>query len=85
VLVNKRGEVLKVLDQTLGLKGKALAFPDDMPLLGNLPELDSMAVVSVITALEERFGFAIEDDEISGDTFATVGAVVRFVEEKTSP
>jgi acyl carrier protein len=80
--VNNRVEVLKVLDQTLGLKGRALAFPDAMPLLGNLPELDSMAVVSVITSLEERFGFSIEDDEISGDTFATVGALVGFVEGK---
>jgi acyl carrier protein len=41
-----------------------------------------MAVVSVITALEERFGFAVDDDEIDGSTFATVGALVSFVDGK---
>ena len=41
-----------------------------------------MAVVSVITSLEERFGFQVEDDEIDGASFSTVGALVRFVERK---
>jgi len=51
-------------------------------LLGNLPELDSMAVVSIITALEEYYGFVVHDDEISGETFATLGSLVAFVEAK---
>ncbi len=54
-----------------------------MPLLGSMPELDSMAVVAVITALEDHFGFEVDDDEISADTFATVGTLAAFVEEKT--
>lgn len=80
--MNARAEVLKVLDDTMSLKGRAASFSDDVPLLGALPELDSMAVVTVITALEERFGFTVEDDEISGATFTTVGTLVRFVEGK---
>lgn len=75
-------EVLNVLERVLNLRGRAVAFGLGTPLLGNLPELDSMAVVSVITALEERFGFAVEDDEIDGATFATVGSLVSFVEGK---
>jgi acyl carrier protein len=54
----------------------------DTPLLGAIPELDSMAVVTVITTLEERFGFAVADDEIDGSTFATVGSLVAFVKTK---
>jgi acyl carrier protein len=54
----------------------------DTALLGAVPELDSMAVVSVITTLEERFGFAVADDEIDGSTFATVGSLVGFVQRK---
>ena len=80
--MNTRAEVLKVLDDTLSLKGRAAAFDDGVSLLGAVPELDSMAVVSLITALEERFGFTVEDDEISGATFATVGALVEFVQGK---
>jgi acyl carrier protein len=43
-----------------------------------------MAVVTVIAALEDRFGFVVADDEISADTFATFGALVQFVERKTA-
>ena len=76
-------EVLSLLDEVLGLDGRARSFTAETPLLGAIPELDSMAVVSLITALEERFGFAIDDDEISGETFATLGSVERFVAAKS--
>ena len=75
-------DVLKVLDEVLSLQGRALQFKPDTPLLGALPELDSMAVVALITALEDRFGFAIDDDEIDGSTFATVGSLAGFVNGK---
>ena len=74
--------VLAVLDQVLHLQGRSARFELHTPLLGTIPELDSMAVVGVITALEDRFGFAIDDDEIDGTTFATVGSLVAFVETK---
>ena len=41
-----------------------------------------MAVVALITTLEERFGFAVDDDDIEGSTFATVGSLTEFVEGK---
>ena len=75
--------VLKVLDDVLSLQGRAMRFRSDTPLLGGIPELDSMAVVGVITALEERFGIAIADDEIDGSAFATVASLVAFVDGKT--
>ncbi len=73
-------EVLSVLDETLSLDGRALSFELDTPLLGAVPELDSMAVVGLIHALEERFEFVSEDDDIDGSTFATVGSLVAYVE-----
>jgi acyl carrier protein len=51
-------------------------------LLGAIPELDSMAVATLITSLEEHFGFVVADDEIDGATFTTVGTLVDFVEAK---
>jgi len=74
-------EVVKVLEQTLNLKPTA-PMTVDTPLLGAIPELDSMAVVTVITTLEERFGFTVADDEIDGSTFATAGSLVAFVKSK---
>ena len=75
-------DVARVLDEVLSLNGRSAGFTRDTHLLGAIPELDSMAVVSLITALEEQFGVAINDDEIDGETFATVGSLANFVSEK---
>lgn len=80
--LNPLTEVLRLLDDTLSLGGRALKFQRETPLLGALPELDSMAVVSLMTALEEQLGISIDDDEVDGDVFATVGSLADFVGSK---
>lgn len=78
-------EVKNILGDVLSLPASTrAALTADSPLLGSIPELDSMAVVSVITALEEQFGIDIGDDDISASTFETVGSLAAFVEQKTS-
>lgn len=72
-------QVLRILDEVLCLNGRSAGFSCDTPLLGAVPELDSMAVVSLITALEEQLGVTMDDDEIDGATFASVGSLVDFV------
>jgi acyl carrier protein len=72
-------EIIHLLDDTLALGGRSSGFTRDTPLLGALPELDSMAVLAVLTALEERFGIVFDDDGISAAVFATVGSLVDFV------
>lgn len=80
--MNITHEVLSIIDDVLSLQGRAAGFSSDTPLLGAIPELDSMAVVALITSCEERFGIVIEDDEISSEIFATVGSMVDFVKSK---
>lgn len=75
-------EVLRVLDEVLSLGGRAAQFTRETPLLGAVPELDSMAVVSLITTLEDRFGIVVEDDDIDGSTFGTVGSLSDYIESK---
>ena len=75
-------DVLRLLDEVLSLQGRAAAFGRDTPLLGAVPELDSMAVLTLITTIEERFGLVIDDDDIDGDTFASVGSLVDFVDAR---
>jgi acyl carrier protein len=75
--------LLTLLDHALSLNGRGLAFTRESALLGSVPELDSMAVVTVLTALEEQYGFAADDDEINASTFATVGSLLDFVQSKT--
>jgi acyl carrier protein len=75
-------EVREILGSTLKLGNRTATLNAETPLLGNLPEMDSMAVVSIVTALEEHYGFTVDDDEISADTFATLGSLAKFVQSK---
>ena len=75
-------DVKEILRDSLQLGRRADNFNESTALLGNYPELDSMAVVTVVGALEEHFGIAIEDDEISAETFETVGSLCRLIEGK---
>jgi len=66
--------VRSVLRDALHLGDRASAG-SGQPADGGLPEFDSMAVVTVVTMLEDQFGITVADDELSADVFATV---VRF-------
>ena len=75
-----------VLADVLALKpATARGLGRSTPLFGDLPELDSMAVASVLTELEDRLGIVIDDDEVDGDLFATFGNLVDFVRAKAIP
>ena len=75
-------DVKAVVGMTLQLGSRVDSMGPGTPLLGAIPELDSMAVVTLITALEERFGITVEDDEVDAATFETLGSLARFVEQK---
>jgi acyl carrier protein len=75
-------EVKTLLIDVLNLGPAGAALTADSPLLGSLPELDSMAVVTLIGALEEHFGIVVDDDDISASTFATLGSLAAFVAER---
>lgn len=76
-------EIKTILADVLSLSPAAKAdLTEESGLLGSIPELDSMAVVSLITALEEQFGISVDDDEISASTFETVGSLRQFVADK---
>lgn len=75
-------EVKNILGDVLSLGAAKDALTEQSALLGSIPELDSMAVVQLITALEEHFGITVDDDEISASTFETLGTLAKFVEQK---
>jgi acyl carrier protein len=80
--VSTLDEIKSVLGRALQLGDKTARLDAATGLFGNIPEFDSMAVVTVVAAIEERFGIVIDDDEISADIFETVGSLSRFVEGK---
>jgi acyl carrier protein len=82
LVMSSLDQVKNILDSTLSLNGRAQGFDRNSALLGNIPELDSMAVVSLITTIEEQFGIIIDDDDVSAETFETLGSLTDFVDQK---
>jgi len=76
--------------QLISMLGEILSLPEsyiasmnrETPLMGEIPEFDSMAVVSVITTMEEQFGIEVDDEDISGETFESVGSLADYLDRK---
>ncbi|NEX64134.1 acyl carrier protein [Noviherbaspirillum galbum] len=75
-------DVRNMLADVLGLGDRKAHLDADSPLLGSVPELDSMAVISVIAAIEDWFGVTVDDDEINASVFRTLGTLAEFVDAK---
>lgn len=74
--------IREILRSTLQLGDRADLLEASSPLLGAIPEFDSMAVVTVLTMVEDEFGVSIDDDEVTADVFETVGDLADFVKQK---
>jgi acyl carrier protein len=73
-----------ILRDALNLESRAAALTPASGLLGAIPEFDSMAVVTVLTMIEDEFGITVGDDEVSADVFETLGTLAAFVDEKVA-
>lgn len=71
-----------ILESAIGKRAVPAQLNDATPLLGAIPELDSMAVLGILTQIQDDFGCQIDDDEVSGEIFQTFGDLKRFVESK---
>lgn len=71
------------LAETLGIDAKRVAaFDKDTLLFGALPELDSMAVATLLTDLEDRLGIVIDDDDLDAEAFESFGSLLAFLDQK---
>lgn len=80
--MSRLSEITLLLDHSLQLQGRGLQFTPSTRLLGALPELDSVAVLQLLSALEQQFKISIGDDEISAELFYDVASLLAFVEQK---
>jgi len=74
--------VKAVVVETLGVEDRADQLDATTPMLGSMPELDSMAVLELMLELEQRFGITIEGDDVSAEVFETLGSLAEFVDSK---
>ncbi len=77
-------ELKDIVGEVLQLGDRVSAFDRNTGLLGNIPEFDSMAVVAVITALEDNYGIELDDDEITAEIFESLGSLCDFISEKAA-
>jgi acyl carrier protein len=75
-------DVKAVVVSTLDIQDRADGLVSETELLGSLPELDSAAVVELLLALQDRFGIEIQDDEVIGEIFETLGELTDFIDSK---
>jgi acyl carrier protein len=74
-------QVLTILRGVLG-DASTQHLNEHSALLGSIAEVDSMAVVAILAAVEDEFGFSVADDEIDGAAFASVASLTAFVRSK---
>jgi acyl carrier protein len=75
-------DVKDVVVRTLGVEDRAGSIDATTPLFGSLPELDSMAVLELVLELEQRFGIAIEGEDVTAEVFETLASLTAFVDGK---
>ncbi len=73
--------LLNIIDRDLNLQGRALTFTEKTPLRGALPQLDSMAIVTLVASLEGAFPFEFPEERLDGAVFDSVGSLLNVVKE----
>jgi len=80
--MNEIGQTIRDFILTKYLPGEAAEnLQDDTPLRTN-GILDSLATLSLISFIEERFGIEVQAHETDIDNFDRLGDIVAFVERK---
>ena len=82
MLTRKQHELLMFIHERIKETGVSPSF-DEMKEALDLAS--KSGIHRLITALEEQLGLTVDDDDMDGATFATVGALVDFVNGKLSP
>ena len=59
--------------------GLRLADEDDLLELG---VIDSLGFVELVEQIEDRYGIAVQDIEITEEHFGSIAAIARFVESR---
>jgi acyl carrier protein len=74
--------VKHVVVETLGLQDRPATIAEGTLLFGSMPELDSLALVELITALENHFDFQMDEGDITAEVFESVGSLARYIDEQ---
>lgn len=59
-------------------------WTDQTPLLGEIPEFDSMMLANLLGGIESRFGLELDDANLSIESFETWGSLKVFLQKQIS-
>jgi len=71
-------EIISILSDALLID--TTDYTGSTELLGAVPEIDSVGVVMILTALQERYGIEVADD-IDASIFASVDSLCQYVSQ----
>jgi acyl carrier protein len=79
---NLAPRVKELIVRRLKLDIDPASIQDDAPLFGEGLGLDSIDALELVLGLEQEFGIKVEDEEVGVKAFASVNALVDFIEHK---
>ena len=77
-------KVLPLLAEVGGLPEPYDAANESASLLGHGVRLDSIAILRLVSAIEEKLGLTIDESELDRSDFRTIGTVIDFIEKRIS-
>ncbi len=79
---NLAPRVKELIVRRLKLDIDPTTIQNDAPLFGEGLGLDSIDALELVLGLEQEFGIKVEDEEVGVKAFASVNALVDFIEQK---
>ena len=76
--------VKELIVRRLKLEMDPATIDNAAPLFGEGLGLDSIDALELVLGLEQEFGIKVEDEEVGVKAFASVDALVDFIEQKKS-
>lgn len=74
--------VKELIVRRLKLEIDPTTIESGAPLFGEGLGLDSIDALELVLGLEQEFGIKVEDEEVGVKAFASVDALVAFIEQK---
>ena len=74
-------QLTQALNQIIPSYGKDF-WTLDTELVGAIAEFDSMAIVTLIGEMEELFDIEFDDEDITGEHFASVASLSQLVQAR---
>jgi acyl carrier protein len=81
--VSTEDRVTDLIADNLRWGGTRSELAPDFPLIEN-HVIDSLGMLTLVSALEDEFGIDVEDEDLVPDNFGTIGQIAAFVDGKRS-